>query len=161
MYRIIAQNINHLMESQGMTQTKLAEMTGISRAAVRRLTDMSGNSDVRFSTLHKVTNALDSNIPTIVSRGMLYSQPYYPLLSIDEYLKVFSDNASRIMTHKNNSISDISNTLLDLGIEKSDETIRNVVSYNIHPPLVSTLIDISNALNEELASMFIKKEDSP
>lgn len=150
MQRILSENIGKLMILRGYTQNELAELSGLSRATINRLSSINRDSDPKFSSIMKIAKALDADFIQLLTRGPSTFKNFDSNMTLDDYLTIFIGNVKRVLNERKQK---------ELSVEPglSESTVSELLNKNVSDHKLSTLFLISEQIGIPLPELFKRK----
>ncbi|GAA0346758.1 hypothetical protein GCM10008931_42530 [Oceanobacillus oncorhynchi subsp. oncorhynchi] len=131
-----------------LTQEELSKKAGVSRQTIVKAHQISNhqNNNIKFQTAISIARGLDVEFPilfsTLKNKSIETLKPFYP----DDFLGVFIQNTRR-------ALRDRLQKSLSFSPGVSESTISDILTGRTINPYLSTIISISEAIDEDLETL--------
>lgn len=152
MYKLILENIVHLMNREKLTQQELADKAFISRVRVNQLLSQSRNFNPKLSTLVNIAQALNMDFIEILKRSPNLDLKFDKTRDFNEYRNIFIQNVKlKLIGKRAKTLSSYP------GISESG--LSELLNGEILDPQLKTLVTIAERLEMTLSELFNRMEE--
>lgn len=152
MYKLILENIVHLMNREKLTQQELADKAFISRVRVNQLLSQSRNFNPKLSTLVNIAQALNMDFIEILKRSPNLDLKFDKTIDFNEYRNIFIQNVKlKLIGKRAKTLSSYP------GISESG--LSELLNGEILDPQLKTLVTIAERLEMTLSELFNRMEE--
>lgn len=145
---VFGNNVNKIREQRGLRIKQITEIVGYDRGCWSKMEK--GEQDIELSTVVKIAKTLDVYLPLLFSRDFSCLDDESIRGYVEEdYLMIFASNVKRTLEKLNKKQVYI---YAVTGMDESN--INKILKEKNNNPQISTLVQIANGLQQDMASMF-------